>query len=52
MCNSRGLELSAVGAGLGGGVLNTAKLKVMNYKEAMQGPEKEQWIKEIGNEKQ
>ena len=32
---AEGLELSAVGAGLGGGFLNTAELKVMNYKEAM-----------------
>ena len=46
-----GHELSAVGAGLGGGFSNTSELKVMNYKEAMRSPEKEQWIKEIGNEK-
>ena len=48
---AEGLELSAVGAGLGGGFLNTAELKVMNYKEAMRSPEKEQWIEEISNEK-
>ena len=48
---AEGLELSAVGAGLGAGFSNTAQLKVMNYKEAMQSPERDQWIEEIGNEK-
>ena len=38
---AEGLELSA----------DTAELKVMNYKEAMRSPEKDQWIEEIGNEK-
>ena len=32
---AEGLELSAVGAGLGGGFSNTSELKAMNYKEAM-----------------
>ena len=32
---AEGHELSAAGAGLGGGFSNTSELKVMNYKEAM-----------------
>ena len=48
---AEGLELSTVGAGLGGGFSNTSELKVMNYKEAMRSPERQQWIEEIGNEK-
>ena len=45
------LELSVVGAGLGGGFANTSELKVMNYKEAMRSPDREQWTEEVGNEK-
>ena len=44
-------ELILVGAGLGGGFENTTELKVMNYKEAMKGKNKNEWIKEVGNEK-
>ena len=48
---SDNLELSQVGAGLGGGFVNTSELKAMNYKEAMRSPDKEHWIEEVGNEK-
>ena len=44
-------ELILVGAGLGGGFVNTTKLKVMNYKEVMKGINKNDWIKEVANEK-
>ena len=44
-----GLELSAVGLGLRGGFLNTVELKVMNFKEAMQSPEKDQWPVDRGD---
>ena len=37
-------ELILVGAGLGGGFVNTNELKVMNYKEAMKGKNKNDWI--------
>ena len=36
---------------LRGGFLNTAELKALNYEKAMQNPEKDQWIEEIGSEK-
>ena len=44
-------ELLLVGAGLGGGFENTTELKVVNFKEAMKGRNKNEWIKEVGNEK-
>ena len=44
-------ELILVGAGLGGGFENTTELKVMNFKEAMKGNNKKDWIKEVANEK-
>ena len=37
------LELSLVGAGLGGGFSNTSELKVMNYREAMASKDAEAW---------
>jgi len=33
------LEFTNIGAGVGGGFENTYKLKVMNYKEAVDGPD-------------
>ena len=44
-------KLILVGAGLGGGFVNTTKLKVMNYNEATKGNNKNNWIKEVANEK-
>ena len=44
-------ELILVGAGLGGGFENTTELKAMNFKEVMKGKNKNEWIKEVGNEK-
>ena len=32
-----------VGAGVGGGFINTQELHVIKYKEAMQIPEKKEW---------
>ena len=51
MMTVENIELSNVGAGLGGGFGNTSELRVMNYKEAMRSPDREAWIEEIGNEK-
>ena len=36
-------ELALVGAGFGGGFDNTKELKVMKFKEAMAGPDKDGW---------
>ena len=44
-------KLMLVGAGLGGGFVNTNELKVMNYKEAMKGKNKNDWIWEVADEK-
>ena len=44
-------ELILVGAGLRGGFENTTELKVMNFKEATKGKNKNEWIKEVSNEK-
>ena len=44
------VELALVGAGIGGGFANTNELKVLNYKEAMQSPNKAAWEEEIENE--
>ena len=46
-------ELILLGAGLGCGFENMTELKVMNYKykEAMKGNNKNEWIKEVANEK-
>jgi len=44
------MELALVGAGIGGGFANTNELKVMNYREAMQSPDRAAWEEEIKNE--
>ena len=46
-----GIDIGLVGAGTGGGFGNTVKLKVLNYREAMRSPDKEEWEYEIANEK-
>ena len=45
------MELALIGAGIGGGIKHTSKLKVMNYKRAMHSPDAEEWCKEIRNKK-
>ena len=45
-------ELANVGAGVGGGFENTKELKVMNYKEAVNGPDGMHWQAEVENEYQ
>jgi hypothetical protein len=44
------LEIESVGAGLGGGFTNTNELKVMKYREAVNGPDGDSWKEEIINE--
>ena len=44
------VEVESVGAGLGGGFTNTNELKVMKYREAVNGPDGESWKEEILNE--
>ena len=46
------IEISQVGAGVGGGFENTSNLKVMNYREAMQSADAEEWKAEVQNEKE
>ncbi len=45
-------ELANVGAGIGGGFENTKELKVMNYKEAINGPDGVRRQAEVENEYQ
>ena len=45
------LEVTVVGAGVGGGFSNTNELKVMNYKEAMKSKRAAEWTDEVSNEK-
>jgi len=40
-------EFANVGAGVGGGFKNTKELKVMNYKEAINGPDGMRWQAEV-----
>ena len=46
------LEFANVGAGVGGGFENTKDIKVMNYKEAGNGPDGVRWQAEVENEYQ
>jgi len=43
-------ELAAVGAGIGGVFSNTSELRVLKYKEAINGSDREDWLKAIGEE--
>ena len=45
-------ECALVGAGLGGGIQNTKELHVLTYNEAINGPEREQWLESIEKEYQ
>jgi hypothetical protein len=44
------IELTNVGADIGGGFENTMGLKQMKYKEDINGPDGEAWAEEIENE--
>ena len=46
------IAISQVGAGVGGGFENTSELKVMNYCEAMQSSDAEEWKAKVKNEKE
>ena len=43
--------MALIEAGIGAGIKHTSKLKVLNYKKAMQSPDAGEWLKEIENEK-
>ncbi len=45
-------EFANVGAGIGGRFENTKELKVMNYKDAANGPDGVRWQAEVENEYQ
>jgi hypothetical protein len=44
---SFGLELACVGAGLGGGFMNTQELHPIKFKEAMKGNDHSNWDKSV-----
>ena len=46
------IEVSLVGAGVGGGFGHTSEIKVVKYKEAMARKDAKDWIDEINNEKE
>jgi hypothetical protein len=52
MHHMQALEFANVGAGIGGGFTNTKELKVINYKEAVNGPDGVSWQAEVENEYQ
>ena len=45
------MDVMGVGAGVGGGFAHTTELHVLNYKQAMASKDREDWIKEVRNEK-
>jgi hypothetical protein len=45
------METALIGAGIGGGIKHTSKLKVLNYNKAMRNTDADDWQKEIQNEK-
>lgn len=46
------MEFACVGAGIGGGFVDTNELHVMKYKEAMATKDKDQWTKAVDEEHQ
>jgi hypothetical protein len=52
MHHMQSAEFANIGAGVGGGFKNTKELKVMNYKEAVSGPDGEHWKAEVKNKYQ
>ncbi len=47
MHHMQSTEFANVGAGIGDGFKNTNELKVMNYKEAVNGPDGKHWKAEV-----
>ena len=47
---TKNIEISAVGAGLGSAFDHTSEQKVLKFKEAMNGPDSGKWKEEIENE--
>ena len=47
---SKNIKISMVRSGLGGRFDHSSKLKVMKFKEAMNGPDSSKWKEEIKNE--
>ena len=47
----RSMELALAGGAVGSRIKHTSKLKVLNYKKAMQCPDAYVWCKEIRKEK-
>ncbi len=45
-------EFANIGAGVGGGFKNAKELKVMNYNQAVNGPDGVRWRAEVENEYQ
>ena len=43
-------EFAGVGAGVGGGFVNTTELKPMKFQEALDGPDAAGWLQEVDNE--
>ena len=40
---TKGFERGLMGAGVGGGFINTQELHVLKYNQAMKGSDKKQW---------
>ena len=47
----KNIKIAVVGVGLGGRFNHFSKLKVMKFKEAINGPDSNKWKEEIENEK-
>ena len=52
MHHMQSTEFANIGAGTGGRFKNTKELKVMNYKEAINGPDGMRWKAEVENDYQ
>jgi hypothetical protein len=47
---TKGFEMGLMGAGVGGGFINTQELHVLKYDQAMKGPDKKQWEEAVKEE--
>ena len=45
------MELALIEAGVGGGMMHTSELKVLNYRKGMQSPDADEWLNVIENKK-